>query len=130
VVLLVCMVGFLIYWILSIRSRQLQFGIFRAMGMSMKEILTMLIAEQVGLSGFSIAVGTVIGTLSSRLFVPLLELSYASSEQVLPIEIVSLASDNIRIFVVIGLMLLICMAVLGWQISQIRISQALKLGED
>ena len=34
IVLLLCTVGFLIYWILSIQSRVLQFGIFRAMGMS------------------------------------------------------------------------------------------------
>ena len=40
IVLLLCMVGFLIYWILSIRSRELQFGIFRAMGLSMQEIIT------------------------------------------------------------------------------------------
>jgi putative ABC transport system permease protein len=39
IILLVCMTGFLIYWILSIRSRVLQFGIFRAMGLSMKSIL-------------------------------------------------------------------------------------------
>lgn len=130
VVLVVCMVGFLLYWILSIRSRQLQFGIFRAMGMSMKEVLSMLIIEQVCLSGFSIVAGAVIGQIASRLFVPLLELSYASSEQIIPIEIVSRVSDNVRIAVVIGLMLAACMGILGWQISKIKISQALKLGED
>ena len=42
------------------------------MGMSMKEILAMLVTEQVCLSGFSIVVGAVIGRVASRLFVPLL----------------------------------------------------------
>ena len=32
-ILMLCTIGFLIYWILSIQSRTLQFGIFRAMGM-------------------------------------------------------------------------------------------------
>jgi putative ABC transport system permease protein len=54
VVLIVCTVGFLIYWILSIRSRELLFGIFRAMGMTMKEILKMLFNEQIFISGISV----------------------------------------------------------------------------
>ena len=55
--LLLCITGFLIYWILSIQSRTLQFGIFRAMGMSMGEILTMLVNEQLFITGVSIAAG-------------------------------------------------------------------------
>ena len=50
VVLVLAAAGFLIYWILSIRSRQLQFGIFRAMGMSMREVLGMLASEQLAAS--------------------------------------------------------------------------------
>ena len=60
-VLLLCATGFLIYWILSIQSRALQFGIFRAMGMSLREILSMLINEQLFISVSSIAVGAGIG---------------------------------------------------------------------
>jgi len=47
VILIICFTGFLIYWLLSIRSRVLQFGIFRAMGMSMRGIIGLLISEQV-----------------------------------------------------------------------------------
>lgn len=130
VVLTLCTVGFLIYWILSIRSRQLQFGIFRAMGMSMKEILIMLIVEQVSISGFAILIGGVVGVVASELFVPLIEITYATSEQAIPIQIVSNLGDGVRIFVVIGIMMAACMAVLGIMISKLKIAQALKLGED
>lgn len=129
-ILLLCSIGFLIYWILSIQSRTLQFGIFRAMGMSMREIFTMLINEQIFITGVSIGVGILVGIFTSKLFVPLIQIAYSSADQVIPIEIISESSDYVRLFAVIGAVILICMAVLGVLISKIKISQALKLGED
>jgi hypothetical protein len=129
-ILLLCSIGFLIYWILSIQSRTLQFGIFRAMGMTMREIFTMLINEQIFITGVSIGVGVLVGVLTSKLFVPLIQIAYSSADQVIPIEIVSESSDYVRLFAVIGVVILICMAILGVLISKIKISQALKLGED
>lgn len=129
-VLLLCSVGFLIYWILSIQSRTLQFGIFRAMGMTVREIFAMLISEQVFITGVSLGAGVLVGILTSKLFIPLVQIAYASADQVIPIEIISQGSDYVRLFAVIGAIILICMAILGTLISKINISQALKLGED
>lgn len=130
VVLLLCAVGFLIYWILSIRSRTLLFGIFRAMGMRMGEILKMLLNEQIFISGISIALGVGVGVLASRLYVPLVQIAYASTDTVIPLEIVSQSSDLARLLLVVAAMVILCMVILGVLISRIRISQALKLGED
>ncbi len=130
VVLLLCMVGFLIYWILSIQSRSLQFGIFRAMGMSMREILTMLINEHVYISGASIALGVLVGKLTSRLYMPLIQMAYAASDSALPLKVVSEGSDMVRIMGLVGVMLVVCLAILGALISRMKIAQALKLGED
>lgn len=130
VVLLLCSVGFLIYWVLSIQSRALLFGIFRAMGMTMREVFSMLINEQIFISGISIAVGAVVGQLTATLYMPLIQLGYAASDNALPLEVVSLPQDSIRLFVVIGAVMLVCMIVLGALISHMKIAQALKLGED
>lgn len=130
VVLLLCTTGFLIYWILSIQSRALQFGIFRAMGMSLREIISMLINEQLFISGLSIATGAAIGIGASRLFIPLIQIAYAASDNVLPLSIITDTSDFVRLFSVIGAVMLICMVILGVIISRIKIAQALKLGED
>ena len=130
IVVLLCAAGFLIYWILSIRSRELQFGIYRAMGMSVKEVLTMLACEQILISGSSILIGVVAGSLATELYLSLIQVAYSGSKKVLPIRMASQASDSIRLFVIIGLMIAVCMAVLAWLISKIRIAQALKLGED
>ena len=130
VVLLLCTTGFLIYWILSIQSRSLQFGIFRAMGMSLREILAMLINEQIFISGASIATGAAIGIVASRLYIPLIQIAYAASDNVLPLSIITAQSDFVKLFSVIGIVILVCMIILGVIISRIKIAQALKLGED
>lgn len=129
-ILMLCTMGFLIYWILAIQSRTLQFGIFRAMGMSMREIFTMLINEQVLITGTSLATGVLIGLLTSKLFIPLIQIAYSSADQILPLVIVSEGNDFVRLFAVIGSVILVCMFVLGVLISRIKIFQALKLGED
>lgn len=130
VALVLCTVGFLIYWILSIRSRELQFGIFRAMGMSMNEILLMLLNEHLFISGTSIAAGVLVGHLASKLFMPIIQIAYSSVDYALPLRVVSDPSDGIRLAVIIGLMVVICLAILAWIIRSMKIAQALKLGED
>ncbi len=130
VILILCAVGFLIFWILSIRARELQFGIFRAMGMSMKEILGMLGNEQLFISGVSLALGALIGKLAAYLFVPMVQVAYTSADTVIPLEIADASADTLRLYIVIGLVVIVCMAVLVMLIRKIKISQALKLGED
>jgi putative ABC transport system permease protein len=130
IVLLVCMTGFLIYWVLSIRSRELQFGIFRAMGMSMGNILSMLINEHILLSLAPILAGTLIGYYASDLFVPLIQMGYSYAAQSLPLRIIAEPGDYIKLFAIVAIMLIACVVVLGVIISKIRIAQALKLGED
>lgn len=130
IILILCCTGFLIYWILSIRQRELLFGVFRAMGMTKKEIIQMLINEQIFSSGVSILIGAGLGVLASKLFVPLVQIFYASTDQAVPLEVVFRAVDMVRLFSVISIVIIICMVVLGKLINKIRITQALKLGED
>jgi putative ABC transport system permease protein len=130
VVLLLCAVGFLIYWILSIRSRTLLMGIFRAMGMTLGEIVGMLANEQVFISGVSIALGVAVGLIASKLYVPLVQLAYASTDTVLPLKIISDSGDMARLLCLVAAMVILCMVILGVLVKKIKISQALKLGED
>ena len=54
----------------------------------------------------------------------------SDAEEVIPLEVVSDLGDSARRFGVVGVMIVVCMTILGVLISRIRISQALKLGED
>lgn len=130
IIMAVTFIGFLIYWIFDIRSRTLQFGILRAMGLSKKKLIGMILWEQILISGVAILAGVGIGTLASNLFVPFLRIVYSAAEQVPPFRVVIYAGDYLRIFAILGVMLLIGAVVLGVIISRIKMDQALKLGED
>jgi len=130
IILLICAIGFLIFWILSIISRTLQFGVFRAMGMSLREIIGMLLREQFFLSVIPISLGVLIGIYVSKLYVPLIQIAYSSSEQIIPLEIIMQKSDQLRILAIVSIMVVLCMLIIGKLISDLKITQALKLGED
>jgi len=130
VTLLICFVGLIIYWVLSIRSRVLQFGIFRAMGMSMGRVMALLINEQLLITFTSIGIGTVVGIVTAHFFVPLIQISYTAAQQVIPLAIVIEAQDYRNLFAIISAMVILCLVILGVFIMRIKIVQALKLGED
>lgn len=130
VVILICAIGFLIYWLTSIRSRELIFGIYRAMGMSMRELIVMLINEHLFGSVLPILFGAGVGIVASKLFVPLIEIAYSPTVQTLEVRTFSSNTDMIRIGVVVCIMLLICITAISVLLSKIKINQALKLGED
>lgn len=130
IIMIMCVIGFLIYWILSIKSRTLQFGILRAMGMSYREIISMIIYEQLLVSGVAVIFSVLIGGIASDLFVPLFRSMFTAQSKMLPFSVTALRSDYIKIYILILLMLGVGFAVLGRIISKIKISQALKLGED
>ena len=130
ITMFVCVIGFLIYWILSIRTRTLQFGVFRAMGMSVSNVIGMILCEQGLISLVSILVGIILGGITSDLFVPMLEMVYSVSEQVPEFLVVASRADYGKIYLVIGLMLLLGILILSRIIVRTKIDQALKLGED
>lgn len=122
--------GFLLFWVLTLSGRTLQYGILRAMGISFMQILGMLFSEQMLTSVAAVLIGVFIGNAVSDMFVPLFQLSFNASEQVPPFEIVRQLSDYVQLYSVIGTMLIIGLAVLGMRVSRMKISQALKLGEE
>lgn len=130
IIMIMCLIGFLIYWILSIKSRTLQFGILRAMGMSFREIIALILYEQVLVSGVAIIISFVIGYFASLLYIPLFESLYDAAEMVPPLAVIPERGDYLKIYAVIGAMLLLGFAVLAKLISKINISKALKLGEE
>ena len=129
-IMAMCFIGFLIYWILSIKGRTLQFGILRAMGMSFREIISMIVYEQVLVSGVSIFLSIIIGGIASDIFVPLFQVLYNVTDQVPPFKVVSQRSDYYKLYAIVAVMLIVGFIVIARLIKQININKALKLGED
>jgi putative ABC transport system permease protein len=128
--MLVCAVGFLIYWTLSLRGRILQFGILRALGVSQRQLLYMIVLEQLFLSGAAIVMGILIGGAACALFVPALELFFTAANQAPPFKVIALRSDYLKIYAIVLVMLAAGLAFLRWFIRRLKIGSALKLGEE
>ena len=123
-------IGFLIYWILSIQRRVLNFGIFRAMGLTRRRVLGMLVWEQLLISGVAVFIGILMGGLVSDLFVPMLQLADSAAQQIPPFKVMAYAGDYAKVYGVVAFMLALGLLVLGAIINRIKIAQAIKLGED
>ncbi len=130
VTIILCGVGYLIYWIMSIRSREMLFGVLRACGMHKKELFHMLINEQIFSGVLSIIAGIGIGTLTSKMFVPMLQTAYAASNQVLPMELITNPNDMIRLYSVVALVMAVCLSTLILLVFKLNVTKALKLGEE
>ncbi|MCD1261698.1 ABC transporter permease [Paenibacillus athensensis] len=123
-------IGFLLYWVLSLSGRILQFGVLRAMGVSFAQIVGMLIVEQLLTSGAAVLIGVLTGNLTSELFVPLFQLSFDASTQVPPFQVRFDPRDQLNLYLIVSLMMSIGLLTLGSMLSRIKIHQAVKLGED
>ena len=129
-VLLVCVTGFLIFWILSIRGRILQIGILRAMGMGLRELMGMLLGEQTMISATSAAAGFGVGWLSAELFAQLIQLSFAGSFSDLPLHISPAIGDSLAMILAVAAMFAACMFVLRNLIHGVHLILAVNRGED
>lgn len=130
IAIILCTIGFLIYWITSIKQRELLFGIYRAMGMSMKEINKMLINEQMFSSVVASLAGYGVGAVSTMLFVKLVSIVYLPESHSIDISIVVNPFDIIKLSIVVVLMFIVCFIVIRTILKKMNITQALKLGED
>lgn len=130
IALVLCMAGFMIYWISSIRQRELLFGVYRAMGMSVKEINIMLVNEHIFSTFLSVLAGGVVGMISTFLFAKLFGVIYLPKKHSLDVFLHFEAGDMVKIGIVIVVMIVACIIVLRNIVKSLNITQALKLGED
>ena len=130
IALILCIMGFMIHWISSIRDRTLMFGIYRAMGITMGEVEHMLVIEQVFLSLISIVSGVISGAIATALFSKVFAVVYLPQKHSLSLATIIAESDMIRLGVILTATVIICMVILRRIIRKMNITQALKLGED
>lgn len=122
--------GFLLYWILSLRGRTLQNGVMRAIGLSVRHLVGMLVLEQLLTSGIAVLIGMLVGNVASSLYVPNFQIAFNPGTLVPPFHVIFRSLDYVRLYAVVGFMLLVGLGILGGMVSRTRIHQALKLGED
>ena len=127
--MIICVIGFLIYWLTSIHSRQMYFGVYRAMGLGMKGINSMLIKEHIFSTMTSLISSIVVGILTSALFIRLISCIYLPEKHSIPLKVFMSYSGFIRIGIIMIAVIIICMFIIVRFIRKMNITEAIKMGE-
>lgn len=128
--LFLCAVGFMIYWITNIKSKETTLGIYRAMGISKNESRGMVVMEELILTCSSVLIGLFTGFLSVKLFMPLYTALYLPEKHPIRPNISILSGDSLGIALFVVLIFVICNVILWKVIANLKITDAVKLGED
>lgn len=128
--MLITFIGYVMYWVLTLGARKLQYGVFRAMGMSFGSLLRIIAWEQFFTFGVAFAMGMAAGKLANMLFLPALSLYLHAEKQVPPFTITSAAEDEWMIYSFVAITLVVGIGIVGAILSRMQIHQAVKLGED
>ena len=125
---LLTVLGFFLYSFLSFERRLVQMGILRAMGLSVGQLFSLLLFEQVFLIVLGVAAGTGLGVLTGTMFIPFLQVG---AESQTPRFVVETAwTDIARIYGVLGIMLLAGLASTAILIRRMKLYQTVKMGEE
>ena len=120
--------SFFLYAFLTFERRVVQMGILRAIGMSVRQLITLTVLEQAFLIILGAVAGTALGLLATYVFIPFFRLGV---EDELPPFVITTAWEDIgRLYVVVGIMLVLGMAGILWLIRGMNLSRAVKLGEE
>lgn len=128
--MLITFIGYVMYWVLTLGARKLQYGVFRAMGMSFGSLVRIIAWEQFFTFGVAFAMGMAAGKLANMLFLPALSLYLHAEKQIPPFTITSAAEDEWMIYSFVAITLVVGIGIVGAILSRMQIHQAVKLGED
>ena len=126
---LLTVLGFLLYALFSFRRRFIEMGMLRAIGLSIRQMTSLLAAELAFLVLLGIGVGTALGVFASRLFVPFLQVGTSAQSQYPPFQIEIAWLSIAQIYVLFALLFVGALAVLSSLLVRMKIFQAIKLGE-
>ena len=128
-VLILSCLGFLVHSYVSFREREMQFGLMRTVGFSMRQLVTLVWLEQAIVIGVGMALGAEMGRRLGAIIMPFLSHNDRGTH-VLPPFVLEIDWGTLAI--TYGFMILVFTAiVLGmiWFIRRISLQRILRLGE-
>jgi putative ABC transport system permease protein len=126
---LLTVLGFTIYSFISFKRRSIELGVLRAVGLSVSQMAFFLIAEQLTLIATGALAGTGLGVLVSNLFIEFFQVQ-SVKHPFTPPFVVQIAWQEIAyIYAVFGAMFVAAVIALLTSLHQMRIFEAIKLGE-
>ncbi len=127
---LLTVLGFMLYSFLSAKRRMQQLGILRAMGLSIRQLISLFLFEQGFLIALGLAVGTVLGVLTGSLFIPFLQIKSEAHAGIPRFVVMTAWDDIVKIYVMFGVILAIAFPAFIWMLARMKIHEAIKFGEE
>jgi len=121
--------GFLLYAYISIQSRSLQFGVLRATGLSVRQLIGSLSTEQLSLIGIGLLLGTFLGGGAGWLFTRFLQVSIIAKESIPPFMIKVPWLTILELYVILLFIFLVALLLSVYLLKKMRVSAVLRLGE-
>ena len=129
-VMVVALIGFTIYWIISIKNRTLQIGTMRALGMSLTQVNEMILSEQGLICILPIILGVVCGLAGGIMFAPLLQSAFDTIGSMPPYTVAFSIADMIKLALTVILLVAIGTVTAMSMLKKIKAASAIKLGEE
>jgi putative ABC transport system permease protein len=134
---LLTVLGFFMYFLFSFRRRMVSLGILRAVGLSSKQMRLFVAFEMAFLILCGLTLGTGLGAVINRLFIPYLQIGNSTASNVFtasaaatPPYLVELAWQAVfQIYVLFALLFIAALFVLAALLRRMNIFEAIKLGE-
>jgi putative ABC transport system permease protein len=121
--------GFLLYAVTTIQARALQFGVLRATGLSVGQLVGLLSTEQLSLIGVGIALGTALGAGAGWMFTRFLQVSIIARESMPPFLIVMPWATIVQLYVILVIVFLVALVASVHLLRRMRVHAVLRLGE-
>jgi len=121
--------GVVLHSFIAFRRRFIEFGVLRAIGLSVSQMITFLGFEQFVLIGSGVTAGTAIGVAVSNLFIPFLQVGTDKYASIPPFVVLIAWDDVTTIYLVFGAILLLAVVGMIWLLARLKIFEAVKLGE-
>ncbi len=127
---LLAWLGMLIYTFASLIGRTRRFTVLRAIGLGLRQVLTTVSIEYLGVILYGIFAGTVAGVMTSRLFIPYFQFTEDPSIQVPPFVPRIAWTEILWIIVAYFAVLTLAELIVLARATQREVFQALRLGEE
>ncbi len=121
--------GFLLYALFSFRRRLIEFGVLRAVGLSGAQMTAFLAWELAFLILTGGALGTGLGAVVSKFFIPFLQIGVDEASRIPPYSVDIAWSAIFRVYALFGLLFVVALIILVVMLRRMKIFQAIKLGE-
>ncbi|MGD8997573.1 MAG: ABC transporter permease, partial [Anaerolineae bacterium] len=127
---LLSLVGFSTHFYLTVRQREMLYGVMRAMGMSARQLYGSIVVEQTVLILAGLALGTGLGVLLNRITLPRLPVSLADQPPIPPFVPQEdwLAVGSLYLFLAVAF--LVILGIVTALLRRARIHQVLRIGQE